>query len=230
MRALGGGLLLLALCAPARPESLEEAAQRERARRLDNQQHGVTSRSFGDADLPHSGEGEVAPEPPPPDSVPPAARPDKVRASLRSDPDDLESRRKTARRTLASAYAHIGTRGRTLLQQARTHERLCTSRWREEVPKKCDGMVARLGGLASTLALEIEAADDLGRTSWLPPGDVRQARAARIDDRSWDEIVKSVDHYVALSRETPLAPSVEPSRRQKKSGSKSNGHSSKGRP
>ena len=77
----------------------------------------------------------------------------------------------------------------------RYHARHCANNPAAD-PSSCEQLAAQIVALAITVGAGLEDAEDAARTSWLPPGEVRELRKRYgLDAAAWDEIVRLSRQY-----------------------------------
>lgn len=105
---------------------------------------------------------------------------------------EVDARRAEARRKLAEIFRRLGPAGRTLIRAAKIHVQSCGN----VTEGQCRVSLENLGRQAIAVGTTLRDAQELARTSWLAPGDIRELRRTHgIDDRVFDEIVRIVSRY-----------------------------------
>ena len=114
------------------------------------------------------------------------------RAPTTSTVSEIDVQRKQAREQLARLFQSLGPNGRTLIRNVERHVQSCGN----VTDGLCAQSLENIGRQAIVVGKQLDYAQELARTSWLPPGDVRELREKHgIDDGVFDQIVRIVNRY-----------------------------------
>jgi hypothetical protein len=103
---------------------------------------------------------------------------------------EVDVARQQGRQKLEAAIAHVAQIGRELVRTSQYYQRLCSGEV-PATPALCEQLADRMGRLAVTAGIGLDDAEDAARTSWLPPGEVREIRKRYgLDDAGWDQIAR----------------------------------------
>jgi hypothetical protein len=130
----------------------------------------------------------VSPREPSPEPEPPGFN----RAPTTSTVSEIDVQRKMAREQLVRLFQSLGPNGRALIEIVERHVRSCGN----ETEGLCRQSLENIGRQAYVVGKQLDSAQELARTSWLPPGEVRELREKHgIDDGVFDQIVRIVNRY-----------------------------------
>jgi hypothetical protein len=114
------------------------------------------------------------------------------RTPTTSTVSEIDVQRKQAREQLARLFQTLGPNGRALIQNVERHVRSCGN----ETEGLCAQSLENIGRQVYVVGTQLDAAQELARTSWLPPGEIRELREKHgIDDGVFDQIVRIVNRY-----------------------------------
>jgi len=194
---------------------LEQAAKKERERREKAQAQGEKQgQAEGEAkvyhsedllkvhdwDAPTSSDEEAAPAPKSgtkfPDglNMPQGSTKSVPPAPSGGAPSEVDGKRAAARQKLEASYSKITSVARGFVRDINEYEHCHSSS--ESSQDRCQELLVSIGRAALYIGAAMEDADEVARTGWLPPGEVRAARAAHgMDDAFWDELVRFTAKY-----------------------------------
>lgn len=117
-----------------------------------------------------------------------------TRDRLSNEPrmSDVDVKRKQAKAELEHLFRSLGPNGRSLIRNAERYVKSCGS----VTDGFCVQLLENLGRQAIAVGKQLDSAQELARTSWLPPGEVRALRERHgIDDSMFDQLVRLVRQY-----------------------------------
>jgi hypothetical protein len=194
-------------CVGVHAQSLGEAARREQERRLKNKDARVEVKTLNNESLktvprkegtPDREAGGTASSAAPADA--PGTTPAAAAAPERSAPTEVDGRREAARPRLESAYERISAlRDRTerlVAQYQGVCETNVLAASHPDSPSPCTRLFLEIGLMGLAIGAAMEDADEIARTGWLLPGDVRAVRERHGMDRSaWDRLAALARKY-----------------------------------
>jgi hypothetical protein len=102
---------------------------------------------------------------------------------------DVDIAREQGRRKLEAAIQRMAVLRSQMVRLLQYHSRNCTNE--HAADPTCQQVSAQLISLAIVVGAVLDDAEDAARTSWLPPGEVRDLRKRYgFDTEAWDEIVR----------------------------------------
>jgi hypothetical protein len=105
---------------------------------------------------------------------------------------EVDRKRDGARRELAALFGRIGPAADRLFQDVDNHLRICGN----ETQGQCRLSVENIVRQAVAISVHLADAQELARTSWLPPGEVRELRKQNgLSDGVWDRLISLVNRY-----------------------------------
>jgi hypothetical protein len=103
-----------------------------------------------------------------------------------------DAKRMEGRRQLAQLFSSIRSDAQAFVWELDTHLRACG----DQRGGNCNDSLRRVGAKAIVVGRKLQAAHEIARTSWIPPGEVRELREqAGMDDVFWDRLVTAVNQY-----------------------------------
>jgi len=125
----------------------------------------------------------------------PPSRPAPEATAPASPVSEVDVARRQGRQKLEAAIAQVAQIGRELVRTWQYHHRLCSGKVPAN-PVACEQLADRMGRLAVAAGAGLDDAEDAARTSWLPPGEVRDIRNRYgLDTAGWDEIARLSREY-----------------------------------
>jgi hypothetical protein len=126
-------------------------------------------------------------------SPPPRSGPEATTSA--SPVSEVDVTRQRGRQKLEAAMAQVAQTGRELVRTAQYYQRLCSGEV-PATPSLCAQLADRMGRLAVAAGAGLDDAEDAARTSWLPPGEVREIRKRYgLDEAAWDDIGRLSREY-----------------------------------
>jgi len=120
----------------------------------------------------------------------PSARPVSFPTASASPVSDVDVAREQGRQKLEAAIQRVASLGQQLVRMWQYYDGYCANNPAAN-PSTCEQLVERIGRLAIAVGAGLDEAEDAARTSWLPPGEVRDLRKRYgLDAAAWDEIVR----------------------------------------
>jgi hypothetical protein len=120
----------------------------------------------------------------------PAARPTSGSTAPAFPASDVDVAREQGRQRLEAAIQRVASLGQQLVRMWQYYDGYCANNPAAN-PSTCEQLVDRIGRLAIAVGAGLDDAEDAARTSWLPPGEVRDLRKRYgLDAAGWDEIVR----------------------------------------
>jgi hypothetical protein len=105
---------------------------------------------------------------------------------------EADAKRAAARSRLQSTYRSIGSQAQRLIRDAQDYVRTCGN----DTQGYCGVSLQRIGQQAVDIGRELRDAQELARTSWLNPGEVREMREQNgLDDTVFDRLISLVNKY-----------------------------------